>query len=112
VQRLAGRILATGVVPIIGLSVAAPATADTQSYLQKLYAAGINPPRGELVLKEWGWEICALFLDGRSPVEVVRHTVYNSGSQPMYDLSEQQANLIVDTAVSDLCPDRDGGWDS
>ncbi|ORB39013.1 hypothetical protein BST41_18525 [Mycolicibacterium porcinum] len=94
-----------------GLVVAAPAAADTQSYLQKIHDAGINPPRGDLELKEWGWEICAMFLRGRSPVDVVRQTVYNSGSKPLHDMSEQQANLIVDTAVSDLCPDRDGGWD-
>ncbi len=108
--RVAITALAALTLNAAALAASSHAGADTQSYLQKLNAAGINPPRGELVLKEWGWEICALFLQGKDPVDVVRQTVYNSGSTPMYDLTEDQANRIVDVAVSDLCPDRDGSY--
>ena len=83
---------------------AAPsAHADTISYLEKLRNAGIQTPRGDLELKEWGWEVCALFDRGADPVSVVEQAVYNSGSKPQHGLSVDQANMIVDTAVSDLC---------
>ncbi|HKP39874.1 DUF732 domain-containing protein [Mycobacterium sp.] len=82
------------------------ARADSTSYLQKLHEAGINPPRGDNELKEWGWEVCLLFLRGKSPVEAVEQAVYNSAAKPLYGMTEEQANTVVDIAASDLCTDR------
>ncbi|GAB4666036.1 DUF732 domain-containing protein [Mycobacterium intracellulare] len=82
---------------------AAPARADTESYLQKLREAGISTPGGDAEMKEWGWEVCQLFAQGVSPENVVRQAVYNSGSHPQYGMTVDQANMIVNSAVSDLC---------
>lgn len=95
-----------GAATLVGLVAAAPAQADTQSYLQKLAAADIKTPGGDAEMKEWGWEICALFAMGVPPDKVVQQAVYNSGSVPQYGMTVEQANLVVDIAVSDLCTDR------
>lgn len=84
------------------------ARADANSYLRKLHDAGINTPRGEYELKEWGWEVCALRTRGKPPRQWVEQAVYQSAQHPPYGLTEEQANTIVDTAVSELCDDRDG----
>ncbi len=84
------------------------AWADGKSYLQKLHDAGINTPRGEYELKEWGHEICALRTRGKPPRQWVEQTVYQSALHPPYGLTEEQANTIVDIAVNELCDDRDG----
>lgn len=91
------------------LASAPTATADTASYLQKLHDADINTARGDVELKEWGWEVCALFDRGVAPDKVVQQAVYNSASKPPYGMSTDQANLVVDTAVSDLCAQANHG---
>jgi hypothetical protein len=83
------------------------AGADVGSFIQKLHDAGINTPRGEYELKEWGFEVCYLRTRGKPPRQWVEQTVYNSSNKPLYGLSEEQANFIVDTAVSELCGDED-----
>lgn len=84
-----------------------PAVADVGSYIQKLHGAGINAPRGDYELKEWGYEVCYLRTRGKPPRQWVEQTVYNSSLKPLYGLTEEQANFIVDTAVSELCGDED-----
>lgn len=84
------------------------AHADGKSYLQKLHDAGISTPRGEYELKEWGYEVCALRVRGKPPRQWVEQAVFQSALHPPYGLTEQQANTIVDIAVSELCDDRDG----
>jgi hypothetical protein len=91
------------------LASAPTAAADTASYVQKLHDAGINTARGDVELKEWGWEVCALFDRGVPPDKVVQQAVYNSASKPPYGMSTDQANLVVDTAVSDLCAQSNHG---
>lgn len=110
------RSLVIGIASGIGLSVVAgtfgiaAAGADADSYIKKLHDAGINTPRGDYELKEWGFEVCDLRTRGKPPRQWVEQTVYNSSLKPLYRLSEQRANFIVDTAVSELCGDenRDG----
>jgi len=106
-NRSDAHILVVGLVAAIlawtSLAAAPTAAADTVSYLQKLHDAGINTPRGNVELEEWGWEVCALFDRGFPADKVVQQAVYNSGSKPQYGMTVKQANLVVDTAVSDLC---------
>ncbi|MCV7232950.1 DUF732 domain-containing protein [Mycobacterium branderi] len=90
---------------IIGIS---PANADGKSYLQKLKDAGISTRGGDYEVKEWGYEVCALRAQGKPPTRWVEQAVYQSALHPPYGLTEQQANTIVDLAVSELCDDRDG----
>ena len=102
VAMTAGLTLLSG---IVGTGMA---SADGKSYLQKLHDVGIDTPRGEYELKEWGWEVCALRSRGKPPRQWVEQAVYQSSLHPPYGLTEDQANTIVDIAVSDLCDDRDG----
>lgn len=99
-------VLAFGAMAIAIVGSIPTANADTASYLRKLHDAGIGTPRGEYELKEMGWEVCLLFLRGKSPVDVVRQAVYYNASIPPYGMTEEQANTIVDVAVSDLCSGR------
>jgi Protein of unknown function (DUF732) len=98
----------------VGLSVLAgtvgiaAAGADANSYTRRLHDAGINSPRGDFELKEWGYEVCSLRARGKPPRQWVEQTVYNDSLKPQYGLTEQQANMIVDIAVAELCDDRDG----
>jgi len=100
--------LAGGLAMLSGFIGIAPANADGKSYLQKLHDAGINTPRGAYELKEWGWEVCMLRARGKPPRQWVEQSIYNSRVHPPYGLTEQQANTVVDIAVSDLCDDLDG----
>ncbi|OHV06222.1 DUF732 domain-containing protein [Mycobacterium talmoniae] len=100
--------VAAGLTALAGVVGSGMASADDKSYLQKLHDAGINTPRGEYELKEWGWEVCALRLRGKPPRQWVEQAVYSSSLHPPYGLTEQQANTIVDLAVSELCDERDG----
>ncbi|WP_231117900.1 DUF732 domain-containing protein [Mycobacterium colombiense] len=86
----------------------ASARADYQSFVHKLHDAGIYTPRGDNEVKEWGAEVCALRDRGKSPRQWLEQGVYGSQSHPPYGLTKEQANFIVDTAVSDLCDDREG----
>jgi len=101
-------VLAGGLAVLSGAIGIAPASADGKSYIQKLHDAGINTPRGEYELKEWGWEVCLLRARGKPPRQWAEQTVYQSRVHPPYGLTAQQANTIVDLAVSDLCDDLDG----
>ena len=111
-RRCRSAVLGVGVA--VGLSLASgivgigQAHADGNSYIKKLNDAGINTVRGEYVLKEWGYEVCELRKRGKPPRQWVEQAVYQDALHPPYGLTEQQANFIVDTAVSDLCDDRDG----
>lgn len=84
------------------------ANADGKSYIDKLNRAGINTVRGEYELKEWGYEVCELRKRGYPPKRWATQAVWNSALHPPYGFTEEQANFIVDTAVSELCDDRDG----
>lgn len=84
------------------------AAADGDSYIKKLNDAGIDTVRGEFELKEWGYEVCELRKRGYPPKRWAQQTVWNSQLRPSYGFTEEQANFIVDTAVSELCDDRDG----
>jgi hypothetical protein len=103
-----GVVMAGGLLVSSGIAGIGTASADGKSYLQKLHDDGINTSRGEYELKEWGWEVCALRSRGKPPRQWVEQAVYQSALHPPYGLTEDQANTIVDTAVSDLCDDRDG----
>lgn len=98
----------------VGLSVLAgslgiaAAGADASSFIRSLHDAGIDSPRGDFELKEWGHEVCSLRARGKPPRQWVEQTVYNSSLKPQYGLTEQQANMFVDIAVVELCDDRDG----
>jgi hypothetical protein len=91
-----------------GLSGIGQARADNPAYLNTLHDAGINTPRGEYELKEWGWEVCELRARGKPPRQWVEQSVFQDALHPPYGLSIDQANFIVDTAVKYLCDDRDG----
>jgi hypothetical protein len=108
-----GTALAVGALALAltGMVTAAPARADAESYINKLHKAGINLPGGDMEMKEWGWEVCALFGSGVEPDKVLYQAVYNSGSHPQYGMTVEQANDFVDFAVTDLCPFPDAGWD-
>lgn len=99
-------------VVVVGLAFGAAgigqAHADNPAYLKALSDAGINTPRGEYELKEWGWEICELRKRGKPPRQWVEQAVFNDSLHPSYGLSIDQANFIVDTAVRYLCGDHDG----
>lgn len=101
-------VVATMLTAFSGLVATATAAADADSYLRKLYDAGISVPRGDFELKEWGYEVCLLRAIGKTPRQWVEQAVYQSALHPPYGLTEDQANFIVDTAVSELCEDRDG----
>ncbi|WP_054601744.1 DUF732 domain-containing protein [Mycolicibacterium fortuitum] len=109
VRRTLGTALAIPVLVLAGMPWAAPAYADTQSYLDVLHAVGINvpggisTPGGDIEMKEWGWEVCALFAMGVPADKVRDQAVYNSGSSPQYGMSVRQADAIVSAAVSQLC---------
>jgi hypothetical protein len=106
-----GIALAVGALALTGIVTATPSRADSESYLNKLHNAGINLPRGDNEMLEWGWEVCALFARGVKPDKVRDQAVYNSGSRPQYGMTVQQANDFVDFAVTDLCPFLDGRYD-
>lgn len=105
-SRLRRSALAFGALALSGMVVTAPAHADTVAYLKHLDDAGITTPRGEPELKEWGWEVCALFVLGVPPDKVRDQAVYNSGSRPQYGMTVEQADAIVHFAVTDLCSDK------
>jgi hypothetical protein len=108
------RASALGLAAGLGLSVLggtagiATAGADANAYTRKLHDAGIDSPRGDYELKEWGYEVCYLRERGKPPRQWVEQTVYSDSLKPQYGLTEQQANMIVDIAVAELCDDRDG----
>jgi hypothetical protein len=91
---------------LTGAVAAGTARADTVSYLNKLHDAGINTPGGDAELKEWGWEVCQLFIHGVEPDKVLHQAVYNSGNSPQYGMTVEQADDVVNFAVSDLCSDH------
>lgn len=101
-----GVVLSVGAFALTGLAAAGTARADTVSYLSKLHDAGISTPGGDAELKEWGWEVCKLFIYGVEPDKVLYQAVYNSGSRPQYGMTVEQANDVVDFAVSDLCDEH------
>jgi hypothetical protein len=105
---VSGLLLAVGLTVLFGIIGIAPASADGKSYLQKLKDAGITTPRGDYEVQEWGYEVCALRALGKPPRVWVEQAVYQSALHPPYGLSKEQANTIVDLAVSELCDDRDG----
>lgn len=107
-----GTALAVGALVLTGMVTAAPSRADTESYLNKLHNAGINLPRGDNEMKEWGWEVCALLASGVKPDKVRDQAVYNSGSRPQYGMTVEQANDFVEFAATDLCPFPDGRYTS
>jgi len=80
------------------------AQADTRSYLDQIYGAGIHTPGGDPELKEWGWEICALAKRGVAPDKIRAQAVYNSQSRPPYGMTVAQADLIMHAAMTELCP--------
>jgi hypothetical protein len=95
--------LTAGVLGLTALVAAAPARADTDSYLAKVHNLGVSTPGGDLELNEWGWEVCVLFAHGVAPGKVRDQAVYNSGSHPQYGMTVEQADAIVRIAVTDLC---------
>lgn len=97
-----GLTLASGVIGI------GSAHAGPDSYIEKLHAAGIDTVRGVYELKEWGYEVCELRNRGFPPKQWATQTVWNSQLRPEYGFTEEQVNFIVDTAISELCDDRDG----
>ncbi|MGU3498645.1 DUF732 domain-containing protein [Mycobacterium sp. C31M] len=108
------RLAVLGLGTAVGLSVASGiagigvANAGADSYIEKLHEGGINTPRGEYELKEWGYAVCALRARGKTPRQWVEEAIYESALHPPYGLTEQQANFIVDTAIRELCDDPDG----
>jgi hypothetical protein len=105
-QRTLSGILIFATSLMAGSITAAPARADSVAYINNLHSLGISPPGGDAELKEWGWEVCALFQMGFRPEKVLQQSVYNSQNTPPYGMSVGQANAVVDHAVSDLCADR------
>jgi hypothetical protein len=101
-------LLAGGLAALSNIVGPSPASADGDSYIQKLQDAGISTLRGEYELKEWGHEVCALRSRGKPPRQWVEQGVWNDQLHPPYGLTMDQANFIVETAVSELCEDRDG----
>jgi hypothetical protein len=85
---------------------AAPARADSVSYLNNLHNLGINTPGGDAELKEWGWEVCALSGMGVAPEKIRGQAVYSSQNAPPYGMSVEQADMVVHGALTDLCNDR------
>ena len=107
-RGIVGILLAGALITLPNTAGIGVASADGKSYLQKLHDSGINTPRGNDELQEWGYEVCELRTRGFPPRRWVEQAVYQSALHPPYGLTEQQANFIVDTAVSDLCDDHDG----
>lgn len=101
--RALGIVLPVGTLLVSWVGTAAPARADSETYVNNLKALGIQVPRGDNELKEMGWEVCALFDLGVAPDQVLYQAVYNSRSKPPYGMTVKQANAIVDNAVSQLC---------
>jgi hypothetical protein len=101
-------VLVAGLSVLFGTVGIASSSADGKSYLQKLKDAGISTPRGDYEVQEWGYEVCALRALGRPPRQWVEQAVYQSQLHPPYGLTKDQANTIVNLAVSELCDDRDG----
>jgi hypothetical protein len=97
-----------GLTTVSGIVGIGSANADAKSYIKKLNDAGINTVRGEYELKEWGYAVCELRKRGFPPRQWVEQGVWSSALHPPYGFTEQQTNFIVDTAVSELCDDRDG----
>jgi hypothetical protein len=101
-----GTVLTAGALALTGMVAAAPVRADTVAYLDDLRNAGINTPRGEPEMKEWGWAICALLGRDVDPDRVRTDVVYNSGSSPQYGMTVEQADDVVHFAAIDLCADH------
>ncbi|MCV7193103.1 DUF732 domain-containing protein [Mycolicibacterium brumae] len=103
---LTGAVLGAGLASgAVGIGVA---HADGASYIRKLNEAGINTVRGEFELKEMGYAVCELRKRGFPPKQWATQGVWNSQLHPPYGWTEAQANFVVDTAVAELCDDRDG----
>lgn len=103
-----GIALAFGLTVTATIAGTGAANGDGDAYIKKLTGAGINTPRGDYELKEWGYAICELRKRGFPPKQWATQGVWNSAMHPPYGFTETQANFIVDTAVSELCDDRDG----
>lgn len=101
-----GTLLAMGLTVLFCTAGSGTAGADYKTYVEKLHAAGIYTPHGDNEVKEWGAEVCTLRDLGKSPKLWLQQGVYGSELHPPYGLTQDQANFIVDTAVSDLCGDR------
>jgi hypothetical protein len=94
-------VAATAVIAAVPM--AATAQADSKSYIDNLNSIGVNTPRGDLELKEWGWEVCALTARGVPPDKVLAQAVYNSRSTPPYGMTVEQAAAIMHFALTELC---------
>jgi hypothetical protein len=98
-----GTALAVGALALVGGVVASPAAASTEQFLKKVHDAGVASPPTDVELREMGWEVCALFARGVAPRTVLRDAVNYSRPYPPYGMTPQQANVVVDAAVTELC---------
>lgn len=98
-----GVVTVAAAVVITAVPMAATAQADSKSYIDNLHSIGVNTPRGDLEVKEWGWEVCALTARGVPADKVLAQAVYNSRSTPPYGMTAEQAAGIMHFALTDLC---------
>jgi len=108
-QRISGRFMGVAVVgvPLLaaGLVWAIPARADEAAYITDMHNAGVASSKGDSDLLQTGWQVCSMLTSGTSPDDVKARLFYNSdSSQGSGGITSDQANAIVNSAMTDLCP--------
>jgi len=108
-RRLSGQCTGAVVlgVPLLvaGLVWASPVHADATSYVNDMHNAGITSAGGDSDLLQTGRTVCDLIASGVTPTDVAAQILNNSDShEGSGGISPEQANDIVNFAMSDLCP--------
>jgi len=108
-RRLAVHCVGTAAVgvPLLvaGLVLASPVHADAQSYVNDMHNAGITSAGGDSDLLQTGRTVCDLIASGVTPTDVAAQILNNSDShEGSGGINPEQANDIVNFAMSDLCP--------
>ncbi len=110
-QRHCGRFLSTalagGSLLVAGVMSAGPAQADATTFVNDLHKAGIHAiSGGDAALVQMGLSVCQQLSWGAPPSQIEGLAVQRSDSnQGAHGITPQQADVVVEAALRDLCPD-------
>jgi hypothetical protein len=109
-QRRSGRFVSlaaiTGPLVVAGVIWAGPAQADAISFLNDMHSAGIQDfGGGDAALLLAGQRICQQISYGAPPAQLQGLALQRSDTDlGPNGLTPQQADLLVNYAIADLCP--------
>jgi len=110
-RRLCGRFMSTvlvgGPLLVAGVMWAGPAQADASTFVNDLHKAGIRAVSGgDAALVQMGLSVCQQLSWGAPPSQIEGLAVQRSDSrQGANGITPQQADVVVEAALRDLCPD-------